>query len=710
MVSILEKTNQKHVATGETVSASDHDRLQALRNIGTIAHIDAGKTTTTERMLYYAGTVHKMGEVHDGTAVMDWMIQEKERGITITSAAITSAWKNHQINIIDTPGHVDFTMEVERSLRVLDGAIGIFCGVGGVQPQSETVWRQARRYNVPRIAFVNKLDRMGADFGRVVAEIESKLGAYTLSLQMPLGTEESFVGVIDLVAMTAIRFDGSALGETFSVGPIPLELAAEAERCRIQLIERVAEKDEKVLDAFLSQRDLPPDVLRAGIRRLTVRGEAVPVLCGSALKNKCIQQLLDAVVDYLPSPLDIPDVEGLNPKTGDKEIRVAAEASPLAGLIFKIATDPYVGRLAYVRVYSGAIKRGQNVYVTRGKKRERITRLVKMRADSRDEVEILRAGDIGAICGIKGVTTGDTVCAEASQIELERMRFPEPVMFMAIEAQSRADREKLLVAIEALTGEDPTCNVRVDAETGQTILSGMGELHLEILRDRMVREFGVAAASGKPMVAYYETVTRRGEASFVFDKEIGGKRQFARVDVVVEPRARGLGNHVDVTVRPDDIPADYRSALDAGVADALSTGVLGRYQLTDTNVRIVGGAFLPDVSSDVAFRTATVMAVRQAAEQSGPELLEPIMLLEIETPADYMGDIVGDLNARRGKVLDMGLRSDVRVIKASAPLAELFGYSTVVRSLSRGRANYTMEPKQFELVPKATRDSLLNRW
>lgn len=707
---LLETKSRPCAGVDEIMSSTDAERIRSIRNVGTIAHIDAGKTTTTERMLFYAGVVHKMGEVHDGTAVMDWMVQEKERGITITSAAITCSWRQHQINIIDTPGHVDFTVEVERSLRVLDGAIGIFCGVGGVQPQSETVWRQANRYKVPRLAFVNKMDRTGADFDRVVAEIEKRLGSRTLVVQMPVGHEESFRGVVDLVRMKAFRYEDKGQGENFVEDAVPAELAAEAERRRALLVERVAEHDEQVLEVFLDERDLSPQLLMSGIRRLAIRGEAVPVLCGSSLKNKGVQMLLDAVVDYLPSPADVAEVKGLSPKSGERVSRETSETAPLSGLIFKIATDPYVGRLAYVRVYSGVIKKGQNVFVSRTRKRERITRLLRMKADSRDEIDLIKAGDIGAISGLKGVTTGDTVCAEAHVIELEKMRFPEPVMFMAIEAQSRADREKLDGAIEALTAEDPTCRVRVDAETGQTILSGMGELHLDILKDRMIREFGVAASSGKPMVAYYETLTIPSSASHVFDREIAGKRQYAKVDVALAPRQRGSGNKVVITARPDDIPLEYRLAVEGGVADALSTGAFGRYQLTDVEVTVTGGEWMADISSEVAFRTAAVMAVRQAAESAGAELLEPIMALEIETPADHVGDVVGDVNSRRGRILEMNVRGDLHVIRAAAPLAELFGYSTVIRSLSRGRANYTMEPSQFELVPKATRDSLLNRW
>ena len=680
-----------------------------VRNIGIIAHIDAGKTTTTERILFYSGMVHKMGEVHEGNTVMDWMEQEKERGITITSAATTCFWRDHQINVIDTPGHVDFTVEVERSLRVLDGAIGVFCGVGGVQPQSETVWRQADHYKVPRIAFINKMDRMGADFDRVVSEIRSRLHAQAWPVQLPLGAEDDFRGVIDLLDMKARRYDEDSLGVQWVEEPIPADWAARAEECRAQLAEAVGELDEQVLEAYLENPDVPAAVLRAGIRRAVIGKAMVPVLCGSSLRNKGVQPLLDAIVDFLPSPLDVPAVVGVHPKSGETLTREADEASPTSALVFKLASDPYVGRVAFTRLYSGRLTRGQNVYNPRTGKRERIIKLLRLHADSRTEVEALYAGEIGAIAGLKQAVTGDTLCAENSPIELERIGFPEPVMFMAIEPRSSADRDKLNAAIDSLAAEDPTCLVRTDAETGQKIISGMGELHLEILKDRLLREYRVEANTGKPMVAYHETVTGSGRSDYVFDREIGGNRHFAKLTIEVGPRERGSGNAIEWAVSTEVIPAVFRGDIEGGLNDGLSTGVLCRYPLIDVRVRVTGGAVDPETSTDVAFRTAAVMGFREAVSAADPQVLEPIMELEIIAPAEHMGEVLGDLNARRGKVKEMFSRGESQIIRALVPLAELFGYATAIRSLTRGRASYTMEPKQFEVVPEAIKQELLNR-
>jgi elongation factor G len=711
MVAVLTDKRTGHGA--ETAGSREApDRLRPLaqvRNIGIIAHIDAGKTTTTERMLYYAGRVHKMGEVHDGTTVMDWMAQEKERGITITSAATTCFWRDVQVNIVDTPGHVDFTIEVERSLRVLDGAIGIFCGVGGVQSQSETVWMQADHYHVPRLAFVNKLDRLGADFAGVVADIRERLGAYAAPVQIPLGREQSFTGLIDLLRMKAIKFDESSLGKVTSEEAIPTEYAVAAERARAELVERVAERDEDVLAAYMESPDVDADRLRAGVRRLTVAGRMVPVLCGSSLRNKGVQQLLDAVVDYLPSPLDIAPVEGHQPVTGQVATRAADDFAPLGALAFKIVNDAYLGRMAFIRVYSGRIKRGQSVFNARTRRRERVMRLIRLHADNRDEVEVLHSGEIGAVAGMADVTTGDTLCAENAQIAFGRIRLPSPVMFMAVEPRSRADREKLDEALAALASEDPTCLVRRDEETGQTILSGMGELHLEILRDRMLREYKVQANTGKPTVSYHETVTGRGSAEHLFDREIAGHRQTARVALAVEPRIRGAGNLVDIRVQHANIPPVFRSAIEQGVRDVLLTGVLARYPLVDVGVSVTDGGCDPETSTEVAFRTAAVLAMREAVMSAAPEFLEPVMLLEIATPADHMGDVLGDLNSRRGKIRELTSRGAVQVIRALVPLAELFGYSTAVRSLTKGRASYTMQPERFEVVPAALKEQLLNR-
>lgn len=710
MVRVLEqRNNSKMTAKGKGKEpAGRQHAISAVRNIGIIAHIDAGKTTTTERMLFYTGMLHRMGEVHDGTATMDWMIQEKERGITITSAATTCEWDGCQINIIDTPGHVDFTVEVERSLRVLDGAIGVFCGVGGVQPQSETVWRQANRYGVPMIAYVNKMDRLGADFDRVVLEMNEKLGANAVPVQLPVGSENDFIGVVDIIDMKMLSYDKESLGVEIVSMPVPEDMKVSVEKARAELVEAVAEKDESVLHAYMENADVASDILRKGIRNIVTRGKMVPVFCGSSLHNQGVQQLLDAVVAYLPSPADVPDVEGVHPKTGEKVERKSDDISPLSALVFKIANDSYVGRLAFVRVYSGILKKGQNIYNPRIAKRERIAKLVRLHSDSRTEVDALFSGEIGGIVGLKDVTTGDTLCAEHTPVVLGSMLFPEPVMFMAVEPKSSADREKFEQALEVLSAEDPTCKVRKDIETGQTIMSGMGELHLEILRDRMAREFNVEPNVGKPMVAYHETVTSAGEGEYVFDREIGGSRHYAKVCVRVAPLARGSGNKVDFEVSSNEIPLEFRADIESGLNDGLMTGVLGRYIGTDMVITVIGGDFDREASTGVAFRTAALMAFKAAVEKAGPEFLEPIMSLEIVIPDEHVGDVMGDINGRRGKVRDLTARGSMQIIKAGVPLAELFGYSTAIRSLSRGRASYTMEPEHFEIVPKAIREELLN--
>ena len=686
--------------------------LTHVRNIGIVAHIDAGKTTTTERILFYTGKIHKTGEVHEGDTTTDFMVQEKERGITIQSAAISCTWKDWAINIIDTPGHVDFTMEVERSLRVLDGAVCVFCAVGGVQPQSETVWRQADRYHVPRVAFVNKMDRMGADFGRVVEEIRTKLRANAAPVELPIGKEEGFQGVIDLLEMKGIVYDEASEGKTFTVGEIPAGLRDDAELARAELCEKIADLDEGVMEAYLEKGDLTADELRAAIRRQVVAGAFVPVLCGTAFKDKGIQPLLDAIGLYLPAPTDRPPVEATDLKSGEKVTRRQDPAEPLAALVFKIATDPYVGRLYFVRVYSGVLKKGANAFNPRTKKRERIMKIVRLFADQQIEVDHLAAGDIGALVGLKECTTGDTLCAEMKPLYLERITAPQPVMFLAIEPKSGADKDKLVASMEQLAAEDPTCQVRQDEETGQTILSGMGELHLEILVDRLKREFKCAANVGKPMVSYVETVTAPALKEFTFDRELGGKRHAVTLAIEIRPLERGKGVQVDVSrdfrnTLPDPKLADV---VVQGLRDGVATGVLARFPMTDLAVCAVRCTLVdPEISDEIAFRSAAVMGFREAAEAAAPEFLEPIMKLEITTPPESVGEVLGDLNARRGTVLDMEQRGDMQIVHARVPMAQMFGYSTAIRSLTKGRASYSMEPSDFALVPRNVREELLAR-
>ena len=686
--------------------------LTHVRNIGIVAHIDAGKTTTTERILFYTGKIHKTGEVHEGDTTTDFMVQEKERGITIQSAAISCTWKDWAINIIDTPGHVDFTMEVERSLRVLDGAVCVFCAVGGVQPQSETVWRQADRYHVPRVAFVNKMDRMGADFGRVVEEIRTKLRANAAPVELPIGKEEGFQGVVDLLEMKGIVYDEASEGKTFTVGEIPAGLRDDAELARAELCEKIADLDEGVMEAYLEKGDLTADELRAAIRRQVVAGAFVPVLCGTAFKDKGIQPLLDAIGLYLPAPTDRPPVEATDLKSGEKVTRRQDPAEPLAALVFKIATDPYVGRLYFVRVYSGVLKKGANAFNPRTKKRERIMKIVRLFADQQIEVDHLAAGDIGALVGLKECTTGDTLCAEMKPLYLERITAPQPVMFLAIEPKSGADKDKLVASMEQLAAEDPTCQVRQDEETGQTILSGMGELHLEILVDRLKREFKCAANVGKPMVSYVETVTAPAVKAFTFDRELGGKRHAVTLAIEIRPLERGKGVQVDVSrdfrnTLPDPKLADV---VVQGLRDGVATGVLARFPMTDLAVCAVRCTLVdPEISDEIAFRSAAVMGFREAAEAAAPEFLEPIMKLEITTPPESVGEVLGDLNARRGTVLDMEQRGDMQIVHARVPMAQMFGYSTAIRSLTKGRASYSMEPSDFALVPRNVREELLAR-
>jgi elongation factor G len=689
----------------------DESTLSKVRNIGIVAHIDAGKTTTTERILFYTGKIHKHGDVHDGNTTTDFMVQERERGITIQSAAISCEWNNYAINIIDTPGHVDFTMEVERSLRVLDGAVCVFCAVGGVQPQSETVWRQADRYSVPRVAFVNKMDRMGANFMRVVEELRDKLKANAVPVEIPIGKEETFAGVVDLIEMKGIVYDESTDGKNFTVGEIPADLKDDAELARAELCERVADLDEGVMEAYLENGDLTADELKGAIRRLVVSNKIVPVLCGTSLRDKGVQPLLDAVTWYLPSPLDRPPVMATDLKSGEPVTREQRDNELLTSLVFKIATDPFVGRLFFVRVYGGVLKKGANVYNPRTKKRERVMKIVRLFADDQIEVDQLTAGDIGALVGLKESTTGDTLCAEMKPCYLERITAPQPVMFLAIEPKSGGDKDKLVDSMKALAAEDPTCQFREDEETGQTILSGMGELHLEILVDRLKREFKVAANVGKPMVSYAETVQKPASLPFTFDRELGGKRHAVTLTVDVKPLERGSGRKISLSREVKNSLPDPRLAetLEQGLLDGIMTGVLARYPMTDIDASISSIEIVdPEISDEIALRGAAVMGFREAALAADPEFLEPIMKLEITTPPESVGEVLGDLNMRRGTVLDMVQRDDMQVVHARVPMAQMFGYATAIRSLTKGRASYSMEPSDFALVSKSVREHLLS--
>lgn len=688
----------------------EESALSNVRNIGIVAHIDAGKTTTTERILFYTGKIHKHGDVHDGNTTTDFMVQERERGITIQSAAISCEWNGHAINIIDTPGHVDFTMEVERSLRVLDGAVCVFCAVGGVQPQSETVWRQADHYSVPRIAFVNKMDRMGANFTRVVGELREKLKANAVPLELPIGKEDGFVGVVDLIEMKGIVYDEKTDGKQFTVGDVPADMKDDAELARAELCERVADLDEGVMEPYLENGDLTADELKGAIRRLVVANKMVPVLCGTSLRDKGIQPLLDAVAWYLPSPRDRPPVKATDLKSGDPVTRQQKDGELLTSLVFKIATDPFVGRLFFVRVYGGILKKGANVFNPRTRKRERVMKIVRLFADDQIEVEQLSAGDIGALVGLKEATTGDTLCAEVKPCYLERITAPQPVMFLAIEPKSGGDKDKLVESMKALAAEDPTCQFREDEETGQTILSGMGELHLEILVDRLKREFKVAANVGKPMVSYAETVMQPTVRPFTFDREIGGKRHAVTLTVEVKPLERGAGRKVSVSRDVKNALPDrhLEETLEQGLMDGIMTGVLARYPMTDIEAAVVGIEMVdPEISDEIAIRGAAVMGFRETALAASPEFLEPIMKLEITTPPESVGEILGDINMRRGTILDMTQRDDMQIVHARVPMAQMFGYATAIRSLTKGRASYSMEPSDFDIVPKSVHEHLL---
>lgn len=674
--------------------------LEKTRNIGIMAHIDAGKTTTTERILFYTGRVHKLGEVHDGAATMDWMEQEQERGITITSAATTCHWKDHRINIIDTPGHVDFTVEVERSLRVLDGAIAVFCAKGGVEPQSETVWRQADKYHVPRIAYVNKMDIIGADFHRCVEMMRERLKANAVPVQLPIGREESFVGMVDLVTMRARLYTSDALGTQIEETEIPAEMLEEARRYRELLLEAVAEIDEELMIKYLEGEEISVPELKAAIRRATLAVKMVPVFCGSSYRNKGVQPLLDAVIDYLPAPTDVPDIYGINPETGEEEHRATSDDAPFAALAFKIATDPYVGRLAFFRVYSGTLKAGSYVYnATRGT-RERIGRLLKMHANHREEVDAVYTGDIAAAIGFKQVTTGDTLCSQEAPILLESMQFPEPVISVAIEPKTKADQDKMAVALARLAEEDPTFKVRVDPETGQSIIEGMGELHLDIIVDRLLREFKVEANVGKPQVAYKETITKKVKVEGKFIRQTGGRGQYGHVWLQLEPLERGGGFQFEDKIVGGVVPREYIPAVEAGVKAAMETGALAGYPLVDIKVSLVDGSYHDVDSSEIAFKAAGSIALKEGASKAEPVILEPIMKVEVLVPEEYIGDVMGDINGRRGRIEGIEPRAGIQAIKGYVPLAEMFGYATDLRSRTQGRGNYTMEFSHYEPLPK----------
>ena len=675
--------------------------LEKTRNIGIMAHIDAGKTTTTERILYYTGRSYKLGEVDEGTAVMDWMVQEQERGITITSAATTCFWRDCRVNIIDTPGHVDFTVEVERSLRVLDGAIAILDAVAGVEPQTETVWRQADKYRVPRIVYVNKMDRVGANFSRSVQMIRDRLGAVPVVVQLPYGQEDAFVGVIDLIAEVAYVWEGEDFGQVVQQVPVPAEMAGLVKEHRERMFEALAEVDEVLMEKYLGDEKIAPEEIRAALRAGTIAMKLVPVLCGASFRNKGVQPLLDAVLDYLPSPLEVPPIQGTNPDTRENEVRPAADDEPFAALAFKLMNDPYVGQLVFLRVYSGTLRAGTHVQNSTRQRKERVGRLLRMHANKREEIDAIAAGDIAAAVGLKLTTTGDTLCDPAHPIVLEAMDFPEPVIAVAIEPKTKADEEKLGLSLNRLALEDPTFRVAVDSETGQTIISGMGELHLEIIADRLLREFKVEANVGKPQVAYKETIRKKAVAEGRFVRQTGGRGQYGHVWLEVEPSESGKGFAFQNAIVGGAIPREFIPAVEKGVREALETGILAGYPMVDVAVTLTDGSYHEVDSSEMAFKIAGSMALKDAARRAAPVLLEPTMQVEVVTPEEYMGDVIGDLNARRGRVVSMEARASSQVIRAVVPLAEMFGYATDLRSTTQGRATYTMQFARYEEVPAA---------
>jgi elongation factor G len=689
--------------------------LERYRNIGIMAHIDAGKTTTTERILYYTGKIHKIGEVHEGAATTDWMVQEQERGITITSAAITAAWTpqtgqlkgvEHRINIIDTPGHVDFTAEVERSLRVLDGACAVFCAVGGVEPQSETVWRQADKYGVPRMAFVNKMDRPGADFFRVVEMMKTRLKARPMPIQVPIGAEENFKGVVDLVLMKALTFDEGDKGFKVIYGDIPADLQETAREWREKMVEMVAETDEALMDKYLGGEELTEDEIRTGIRKGCISLTFTPMMCGSAFKNKGVQPMLDAVVSYMPSPLDIPAIKGMD-GDGNEVERKADDAEPFSALIFKIMADPFVGSLAFLRVYSGVLAAGSGVYNAAKGRRERIGRLLQMHANKREDIEEVRTGDIGAAVGLKDVLTGQTICDEEHPVILESMDFPDPVIQVAIEPKTKADQEKMGVALSRLAQEDPTFKVKTDPETNQTIIAGMGELHLEIIVDRMMREFKVEANVGKPMVAYRETIRKRVESEGKFVRQSGGRGQYGHVKLIIEPNEAGKGYEFINDIKGGVVPKEYIKPTDQGIQEAMQSGVLAGYPCVDIKVTIFDGSYHDVDSNEMAFKIAGSMGFKAGCEKASPVILEPIMAVEVVVPEDYMGDVIGNLNSRRGRIENMEDRAGSKVVTAKVPLAEMFAYSTTLRGMTQGRGNYTMQFSHYEEAPRNVAEEIV---
>ena len=695
------------------MSARDPEIISDLnytRNIGIMAHIDAGKTTTTERILYYSGKNHKIGEVHDGAATMDWMEQEQERGITITAAATMAFWNGHRVNIIDTPGHVDFTIEVERSLRVLDGAIAVFDGVNGVEPQSETVWRQADKYKVPRICFINKMDRVGADFTMSVNSIKERLSANPIPIQVPIGLEDSFVGVVDLLDSVAYVWNSSGMGDKFEKTEIPKDLIESVKTLRLEVVEKIVEFDDVLFEKYLEGGDVTLEELKKALRKGTLELKCVPVLCGASFKNKGVQPLLDAVVDYLPSPLDVHAIVGSDPENEDKKTTCKTDFSePAAALAFKIANDPFAGTLTYIRVYSGVVSVGDQLLNPRQNKKERIQKLVKMHANSREEVKDLKAGDIGAVVGLKFTGTGDTLCETRRTVVLESIQFPEPVISVAIEAKSSADQEKMMIGLDKLLREDPSCRIRIDSETGQTLLSGMGELHLEILVDRLLREHKIQANVGKPQVSYRETLTRACKGDYTYERLLGGEDQFAKVALEISPLSRGSGIQFKSQVSAATLPAAMLKAIEAGVREASEVGPIASYPMIDLEVKLTAIEFRQESSSEMAFKAAASLALKEALKSGSVELLEPMFKLEAVSPDDFVGNVISDLNSRRGKILQMNMKNGFQVISAEAPLANLFGYATDIRSISQGRASFSMEFLEYASVPAKVSDEILKK-